>query len=123
MRAKSRKSVLVVDDDALTLSLVATLLESQGHRVESVRDGVSALNAVQHRRPDLVLVDIALPRMDGYTLTKKLRDQLGPDIPIVGLTGRPGRNPEAERAAGFSGWIEKPFEVSALLETVSKHLS
>ena len=122
MSKRPRKTILVVDDDRPTLSLVASLIKSLGHDVETAVTGRIALELVDQRRPDLILLDIALPQMDGYDVAKLLREKLGESLPIVALTGRPGRDSKREAAAGFAGWLEKPFDVPEFLDTIKGHL-
>ena len=116
------KVVLVVDDDKPTLSLVSMLLSGAGYRAETVISGPAAISAVSRVVPDLILLDILMPRMDGYATARELRKMLGDELPIVALTGRAERNRRLAVEAGFTGWIEKPFDVSSFLSVVRSHL-
>ena len=122
MAGTKNKVVLVVDDDKPTLSLVSMLLSGAGYQAETVVSGPAAISAVSRRVPDLVLLDILMPRMDGYATARELRKMLGNELPIVALTGRAERNRRQAVEAGFTGWIEKPFDVSSFLSIVRRHL-
>jgi CheY-like chemotaxis protein len=119
---KSGKTILVVDDDRPTLSLVASLLKTLGHEVETAVSGKAALEAIERKTPDLVLLDISLPYMDGYDVAMMLRERLGRSLPIVALTGRPGRDARRAAEAGFAAWLEKPFDVPELVKAINGQL-
>lgn len=122
MAATQNTVVLVVDDDRPTLALVSMLLSSAGYRAETVTSADAALSAIARRVPDLVLLDILMPRMDGYAAAREIRRLIGNDIPIVALTGRAEKNRGMAAEAGFNGWIEKPFDVPTFLSKVKQFL-
>ncbi|HEX9014771.1 MAG TPA: response regulator [Chloroflexota bacterium] len=116
-----KELVLVVDDDKLTLSLMTEILGEAGYQVETASGGRQAMEQVNRRVPDVVLLDLAMPRMDGYSLAQELRRQVSKKLLILALTGRPSSDwPRAEKA-GFDGWIQKPFEVSELLASLGRY--
>jgi signal transduction histidine kinase/ActR/RegA family two-component response regulator len=101
--------VLVEDQDDVRDALEA-LLHSWGHHVESAADGIAGVELILERRPDLALVDIAMPGLDGYSVARRVRAQLGSNAPrLVALTGF-GREEDRDRArrAGFDAHITKP---------------
>lgn len=122
MSRKTGKTILVVDDDRPTLSLVASLLKTLGHEVQTAVSGKTALEAVESQPPDLVLLDISLPYMDGYDVAMMLRERFGKSLPIVALTGRPGRDARRAAEVGFAEWLEKPFDVPDLVRAVNGQL-
>jgi DNA-binding response OmpR family regulator len=119
-----RPLVLVADDDPDILALVRFRLEQDGYEVLSAPDGETALDLALARTPDLALLDVMMPRLDGYELTRRLRRH-GPTaaIPIILLTARV-QEPDAERGfeAGADDYVTKPFSPSALGERVQAAL-
>lgn len=122
MAQGSNGVVLVVDDDKMTLSLMTEILGDAGYGVETVSGGLQALEVVGRRVPDAILLDLAMPRMDGYVLVRELRQRVNEKLLILALTGRPSSDwPRAEKA-GFDGWIQKPFEVADLLSALGRYI-
>jgi two-component system response regulator MprA len=112
------RTVLVVDDDPWIREAVELALLSEGYAVLIARDGLEALERIERRRPDLILLDVMMPRMDGMTLVHELRRRgLGRDLPIVLVTASPGLCAEAARL-GLAGCLPKPFDLAALLRRV-----
>jgi DNA-binding response OmpR family regulator len=119
-----RPLVLVADDDPDILGLVRLRLERDGYEVVSASDGEAALDLALARVPDVALLDVMMPRLDGYELTRRLRAH-GPTtaIPIILLTARV-QEPDVERGyeAGADDYITKPFSPQALRESVQAAL-
>jgi DNA-binding response OmpR family regulator len=111
-----RPLVLVADDDPDILALVRFRLERDGYEVLSAPDGETALDLAMARTPDLAVLDVMMPRLNGYELTRKLREH-GPTttIPIILLTARV-QEPDLERGfeAGADDYVTKPFSPQAL---------
>ena len=109
--------VLVVEDDAASRSLLERLLVRDGYRTSSVTDGAEALAAIQELTPDLVLLDVGLPSLDGFEITRRLRsDARTVALPIVLLTGRTGLDSVVEGLdAGADDFVSKPFHAAELL--------
>ncbi len=110
--ARAGARVLVVDDNPANLELVKVLLEKEGHAVRTAADAESALEAVALETPDLVLMDIQLPGMDGLELTRRMkaRPELH-DVPIVALTAYAMKGDEAKAlGAGCDGYLTKPID-------------
>jgi DNA-binding response OmpR family regulator len=111
-----RPLVLVADDDPDILALVRFRLERDGYEVLSAPDGEAALDLALARTPDLALLDVMMPRLDGYEVTRRLR-QHGPTttIPIILLTARV-QEPDVELGieAGADDYVTKPFSPQAL---------
>ena len=116
--------VLVADDDPDILALVRFRLEREGYEVLSAPDGETALDLALARTPDLALLDVMMPRLDGYEVTRRLREH-GPTttIPIILLTARV-QEPDLERGfeAGADDYVTKPFSPLALGERVQAAL-
>jgi DNA-binding response OmpR family regulator len=119
-----RPLVLVADDDPDILALVRFRLERDGYEVLSAPDGETALDLALARTPDLAVLDVMMPRLDGYELTRRLREH-GPTtgIPIILLTARV-QEPDLERGfeAGVDDYVTKPFSPQALGERVQAAL-
>jgi two-component system response regulator MtrA len=110
--------VLVVEDNANLAFGLTRSLESEGYEVESAEDGVRGFEMARSTNPDLVVLDLMLPGMDGYTILKKLRAE-GKDVPVLILTAR---GEEADKVFGFrlgaDDYVTKPFSLSELLARV-----
>jgi CheY-like chemotaxis protein len=118
------KTVLVVDDAPLNRKLIRTLLEMRKIRVIDAQDAEQALPLVREQRPDLVLMDVQLPGLNGLEATKVLKaDPDTADIPVVILSAGsiPGDDPRM-REAGCAGLILKPFGAEEFLDTVASIL-
>lgn len=113
--------LLVVEDNTINQSVARRVLTSAGHVVDIVADGPSAIEAVQARHYDGILMDIQMPGMDGMETTRRIR-ALPPDIaavPIIAVTGNSGAD-EEYLAAGMDGSIVKPYEAAALRAIVDR---
>ena len=119
-----RPLVLVADDDPDILALVRFRLERDGYEVLSAPDGETALDLALARTPDLAVLDVMMPRLDGYEVTRRLREH-GPTtgIPIILLTARV-QEPDLERGfeAGADDYVTKPFSPQALGERIQAAL-
>jgi two-component system response regulator MtrA len=118
------KLVLVADDDVDILALVKAILERAGHEVMTAGDGAQALALVRERRPDLAVLDFAMPKMDGLEVLRRLRaDDESSDLPVVLLSARAQ---EADVALGFatgaSAYVRKPFSPRELADRVAELL-
>ena len=105
--------ILVVDDDPNILELVSIQLTQAGYQVQKASNGLEALERIEQDYPDLVVVDVMMPGMDGYTLTKRIRSEL--DIPVLLLTAK-GELEDKEKGflAGSDDYVVKPFEPKEL---------
>ncbi|MGX9788260.1 response regulator [Mycobacterium sp. MMS18-G62] len=110
------RRILVVEDNPLNLKLVRDVLEFAGYRVIAANSGEEGIRAADDDPPDLVLMDLQLPGIDGTETLRKLRQgNLGRDVPVVAVTAF-AMAADRERAAlaGFDGYIEKPISVRDL---------
>ncbi|HEX9772337.1 MAG TPA: response regulator, partial [Steroidobacteraceae bacterium] len=122
---ESRPLILVVDDSITTRTLEKSILESHGFRVRLSVDGVDALEQLDRERPDLVIVDIEMPRMDGFELLHAMKgDRRIADIPVVLVTSRDDASDRRKGLAlGAEAYIVKQrFDQRALLETIEQIL-
>ena len=118
-------TVLVIEDNAANMTLAVFLLESAGHTVLSATDAEAGLTLARTERPDLVLMDIQLPGMDGLAATAMLkRDAATGAIPVIALTALAMKGDEERiRAAGCDGYIAKPMRYQEFLATISAQLA
>jgi CheY-like chemotaxis protein len=117
--------ILVVDDNATNLKLVSDVLEFEGYRIYKAMDAETAQEIVRQTPPDLILMDIALPGMDGLTLTRKLKsDGRTRGIVVVALTAFAMKGDDAKaRDAGCDGYITKPVDTRRLAGEVAGYLA
>jgi two-component system, cell cycle response regulator DivK len=118
-------AVLVVEDNPANMRLAQFLLESAGHSVLTASDAEAGLALARAEQPDLILMDIQLPGMDGLEATMLLKgDEATRAIPVIALTALAMKGDEERiRAAGCNGYIAKPMRYQEFLATVSDQLS
>ena len=118
--ARSSDRILIVDDDPTVRELVAAVLEHAGFETETAETGDQALNAVETRKPKLVLLDVRLPDMSGYSVCRALREQRPDSVPIIFLSGE--RTEWYDRVGGLllgaDDYIVKPFAPDELVARV-----
>jgi len=118
--ARSSDRILIVDDDPAVRELVAAVLEHAGFETETAETGDQALNAVETRKPKLVLLDVRLPDMSGYSVCRALREQRPDSVPIIFLSGE--RTEWYDRVGGLllgaDDYIVKPFAPDELVARV-----
>ena len=112
--------VLVVDDNVDAAEMIAMLLEAFGHRTATVHDGLEVVEATRHFKPDVILLDVGLPGINGYQAAALLREEALVDHTLmVALTGwGSDAHRRASHEAGFDVHLTKPVESSALLEVL-----
>ncbi len=117
-------TVLLVEDNPANMKLGRLLLESMGHTVVGATDAEAALLLARDSQPDLILMDIQLPGMDGLAAVKVLKhDQGTRTIPVIALTALAMKGDEERiRVAGCDGYIAKPIRYQEFLATVASHL-
>ena len=117
--------VLVVEDNSSNMTLATFLLNSVGHTVLPALNAEVGLMTARNEKPDLILMDIQLPGMDGLQATALLKgDEATRDIPVIALTALAMKGDEERiRAAGCDGYIAKPMAYQLFLETVAQHLA
>lgn len=116
--------ILLVEDNPMNRRVSQFLLKAQGYIVDEARDGHEALEMLKARLPDLILMDLQLPGLDGYTATKIIKQDVATkDIPVVALTAY-AMSGDAERAreAGCDGYITKPIDPDEFSKVVAGYL-
>ena len=122
--SKKKPTILVVDDDETNLELARALLEADGFAVVTATDAMSTFDVLKDVDPALILMDIQLPGMDGWELTRRLKKNVVTShIPIIAVTAY-GQHGDAERAreAGFDEFVAKPVSTRELPAIIRKHL-
>jgi len=117
--------VLIIEDNPTNMTLAVFLLQSAGHAVLSATDAEAGLTLARDEQPNLILMDIQLPGMDGLQATALLKgDQATCAIPVIALTALAMKGDEERiRSAGCDGYIAKPMRYQEFLATVASHLS
>jgi two-component system cell cycle response regulator DivK len=118
------KTVLVIEDNEQNMYLVTFILERNSYRVLQARSGDEGVRLAETHEPDLILLDIQLPVMDGYAVARALRKkQALTQTPIIAVTSfaMPGDREQA-LAAGCTGYIEKPIDPDTFITQVNQHL-
>ena len=116
--------ILYIEDDPANRLLVRRVLEAEGYRVLEAVDGPTGLQSARESTPDLILLDINLPEIDGYEMVGRLRDTPGlTNVPIIALTANVMKG-DRERTieAGCNGYLQKPINVDTLPEQVASFL-
>jgi two-component system cell cycle response regulator DivK len=118
------KKILIVEDNEDNRDMLARRLERRGYRVEIAVNGMDALEVAQATRPDLILMDLSMPVMDGWDATRRLK--AAPDlnhIPIIALTGHAMKDDRDKAlATGAEDYMAKPLDFARLLELVERWL-
>ena len=118
-----QKLILVVDDDYELSDGIRAVLENQGHKVVQARDGQQGKNLVYQQRPDLVILDMMMPRMGGYPVLEHFKGKADAP-PIIMITANEGSRHKAyAEYLGVIDYIRKPFAMERLLEAVVRGLS
>lgn len=123
-RGRARRRILVVDDDAPIRALLVRALTRTGHAIEAAADGEEALHRIAEARPDVVVLDLMMPRVDGFGVLQAVRaDPAHRATQIVVITARAGREAlEAAFAAGADDYVGKPFDLAELVARVEAQL-
>jgi CheY-like chemotaxis protein len=112
--------ILVVDDEPDILDVVVMMLEVEGYETKTARDGTEALTAIERERPSLVLLDMRMPRMDGWEFARTLAER-GLDIPVVVMTAARDARRWADEIDA-DAYLGKPFQMDALIRTIRRVL-
>jgi CheY-like chemotaxis protein len=122
LQPKSSKAlhnkVLIADDDALVRGSLAAVLECEGFVADEAENGIEAVSHAVYNFPDLILLDLNMPRMDGWTAFAKL-DRVRPLVPVIVITARPHQYKEAVRL-GVDAFMEKPLNIPTLVRAIKR---
>lgn len=116
------KKILVIDDDPLSIQIVKSCLQAQEYELVVALDGQDGLEKAKSIKPDLIILDIVLPKIDGYTFVKmlKLTEQIK-NIPVIILSSK-DKMKDLFAIEGIGDYLVKPFKESELLEKIKKNL-
>lgn len=119
-----KRKVLVIEDNEQNLYLITFLLEYHGYDVIQARNGLTAIQIAMKTNPDLILLDIQLPEMDGYTVARRFRSEPAfADVPIIAVTSYAMvGDREKSIEAGCTGYIEKPIDPDKFIPDLEKYL-
>lgn len=115
------KTILVVDDEPDIQEVARIALEMEDYRVEMAANGLEALEMIAVSMPDLVLLDVKMPVMDGWAFAREFQVRYDHRVPIIVMTAAADARMRA-REMGATGWIGKPFDLDELVEAVGRHL-
>lgn len=121
----AKKKILIVEDEESLLKLESILLTSKGYDVRGVSNGREALDAIAEEKPDLVLLDIMLPEIDGFEVCQRIKDDPETrEIPVIMLTAKKSREDMARgEKVGADWYITKPFKSVMVIETIQRFLA
>jgi CheY-like chemotaxis protein len=126
------RKILLADDDPDVIEVVSILLEDEGHEIVTAKDGAEALEKIKLENPDLVILDLLMPHVDGFAVFNMLRDpryERWSKVPVIILTSvreevsNRRYELEAGRRMDYAAYLEKPADPDLLLETVSSLLA
>jgi len=120
----SKKRILLVDDEPALVELIKIRLEANGYEILTAGDGQQALDTARKEMPDLIILDLMLPKIDGYKVCRMLKfDEKYKKIPVLMFTARAQESDKKlGEEVGADGYIVKPFEPSALLSKIKEFL-
>ena len=123
--APEEKRILIADDDPVILRLIQVNLELEGYEVITANNGEEAVAQAKAENPDLVILDIMMPRLDGYQACEQLKSSDDTkDIPVIFLSAKAQQGDiDKGRSFGVAAYLTKPFDPTELLEVVEQHLS
>lgn len=119
------KVILIIEDDPKSLMLARDLLQVSGYKTIEATDGKQGIELAKTKKPDLILMDVQMPKMDGLEATRILKaDSVTRGIPIIALTASAMKeDKERISQAGCDGYITKPIDIKGFLKTVAEYLS
>ncbi len=120
----SMEKILIVDDDVEIIESVRYALEGEGYQVVVARDGNQGLALAEKESPDLIILDMMMPKRSGFLVLEKLRRMSEQMVPVIMITGNEGSRHKAyAELLGVSQYIRKPFQMDKLLRAVSEQLN
>ncbi|MFA5515864.1 MAG: response regulator [Desulfuromonadales bacterium] len=121
----SKNKILIVEDEESLLKLESILLTSKGFDVKGVPNGQAALDSIAEEPPDLVLLDIMLPEIDGFEVCRRIKaDPVTKHLPVIMLTAKKSREDMARgEKVGADWYITKPFKSAMVIETIQRFLN
>jgi twitching motility two-component system response regulator PilG len=123
-KVNDQKMILVVEDSSTTRKVIAITLSRHGYRVVEAADGLEALSKISEERPDLIMLDVILPKMDGYKILSIIKgNKEFKEIPVIMLTSKDGFiNKMKGKIAGSTAYLTKPFDPDKMIAVIGKHI-
>ena len=119
----AQKTILLVDDDAEIIETMRTVFDGRGYRVLVARDGNAGLTVAERENPDLIILDMMMPKKSGFLVLEKLKTRPGGLIPTIMITGNEGSRHRAyAEMLGVKDYIRKPFAIEKLVKSAEKIL-
>jgi two-component system cell cycle response regulator DivK len=119
-----KHKILIVDDEPTIRKLFHDILTSNGFEVFEAANGQEGIHSVQQKCPDLILMDLRMPKMDGYQAARIIKKEINCEIPIIAVTANAMKgDDEKAMEFGCDGYISKPIDLESFLETIAKFLS
>ena len=125
MAVTNESSILIIDDSSTNIRLVSKMIEHLGHKIHIAKDGVQALRLLTKLKPNIILMDIKMPQMDGFECCKRIRSvaSLG-TIPIIFMSGSHGEDDIGKaRLMGAQAYVTKPIDPEALINEINFQMS
>jgi DNA-binding response OmpR family regulator len=117
----AEKTILIVDDDRDLVAGLKTLLETKGYRIVAAHDGAAGLTVAEETRPDLVIVDMMMPKKSGFLVLEALKRSPGEGPKVIMMTANEGARHRAyAEMLGVDDYLRKPFAMEKLLESVAR---
>lgn len=125
--SNNAKRILLVEDDRDLSQMVTLRLHDCGYEVIQCTDGDQAIREAKERKPDLLILDVFLPALDGFSVLKAIKNHLtrthgGDDLPVIIITGRGVLMKDMFELEGVREFLQKPFEAAKLVEMVRQHM-
>ena len=119
---KRQKKILLIDDDLDLLEVIKTILETNDYGVVTASDGERGLEKAKSEKPDLILLDILMPKMDGYTFMRRMKtNEAIRDIPVIVVSGKT-KMKDLFKIEGVRDYLVKPYDSEQLLGLIKKYL-
>ncbi len=125
MSKRAKKTILIADDEPDIVETLKFLVESEGYACLTAFDGESALNLAKEHKPDLIVLDVMMPKINGYKVSRLLKfDAKYSDIPVLMVTARTQEEDKLiGKETGADEYITKPFDIDIVLEKIQTYLS
>lgn len=121
MNGDSQKNILIIDDDFEIVQSLTHALQARGYEVNHAHDGNAGLAIIETKFPDLVILDIMMPKRSGFLVLERIRQSFQEPCPVIIITANEGqRHQQYAEMLGVSEYLHKPFTIDTLLKSVSK---
>ena len=124
MKNMEKYRILIIEDNPKNMKIMVDLMQVHGYETITAEDGMIGLETALKEKPDLILMDVQLPGIDGYEVTRRLKGKDATrDIPVIVVTSFAMKGEEARaKEVGAAGYISKPIDIHKLMDTVAEHL-